>query len=124
MRRHGPARDQDDKTWYEVSLRPSIPLSAQPDASQTSAPPDNAHSRVLDIIPNPSTSPPMLSESVHTTPCGNEERVEEFLRSSRPLQPRLTNEHDNRKDDAVSDEGTSHNKMGKALSQMVIPAVP
>jgi hypothetical protein len=79
MRRHSPAGNQDDKPRDEISLWSSIPLSAQPDSSKTCTPPNDTHSRVLDIIPNPGASPLMLSESIDAAPSRNQKGIEEFL---------------------------------------------
>lgn len=61
----------------------------------------------------------MLSERVHATPTGDDERVEEFLRSSRPTEPELTYEEKDCKDDAVADECRAHDKVGGALAEVI-----
>lgn len=71
MRRHSPTGDKDDETRNEVPLRSSISFPAEPDPSQSSAPPDNAHSGVLDIVSNPGSSPSMLRERINATPSSD-----------------------------------------------------
>lgn len=118
---HGIAGQHDDESGNQIALWPPIPLSAQPHAQKTSAPPDNAHGRVLQVIFNPCSSPAMLRESVYTTPNRNDQRVEKFLAPAGPAQPILTDDENDGKQDAVGDEGTSHDKVGEALSE-VVPA--
>lgn len=119
MRRHGVPGQQDDNCGNEVALRTTVPLTAQPDPQKTGAPPDNAHSRVLQIVVNPWTAPAMLSKSVNTAPGGNDERVEEFLAPAGATQPVLTDQEEDGQQDSVSDKRTSHNEMCEALAEMV-----
>ena len=64
----------------------------------------------------------MLSERVDATPCGDDQAVEEFLASSCPFQPQLTDQQQNDENDAVCDEGASHNEVSQTLAGMVSSA--
>lgn len=63
----------------------------------------------------------MFGESIHAAPCRNQETVEKFLAAPGTLEPNLSNEKDDRKDDAVSDKGATHYEMCKALAEVVFP---
>ena len=57
MSRHGPSSNEDDEARNEVSLGASVLLPAEPDPSETGAPPDNTHRGMLDIITTPGLAP-------------------------------------------------------------------
>ena len=61
----------------------------------------------------------MLGESVNATPNGNQQAVEEFLASACASKPQLSNKKDNRQNDAVSDESTSHDKVRQTLPNVI-----
>lgn len=119
MRRHGPSCDEDDKARDEVALGGAVSALAQPNSSKAGAPPNDAHGRVLPVIPDPFGSPSVLSEGVDTTPCSNNGAVEELLAAASPTEPNLTNEQHDGKEDAVCDEGTAHDEVSGTLSQVI-----
>jgi hypothetical protein len=61
----------------------------------------------------------MLSKGVDTAPDGNDQRVEEFLASSRPFQPELADQQQDGQEDTVGDEGAAHNEVCRTLAGMV-----
>ena len=79
MGRHSPASDENHETWNEIPLWTTVTLSAQPDTSQTCAPPNDTHGCMLDIVRNPRAAPSVLREGIDATPCRDQERIEEFL---------------------------------------------
>ncbi len=119
MRRHGPARHEDHKTGNEIALGSAVPPSAQPDTCQTSAPPDDAHGRVLPVILDPGSTPTMLGESIDTAPGGNDNAVEELLAAAGAAKPELTNKQQNGEQHAVGNEGAAHDEVCETLSQMI-----
>lgn len=119
MRRHAPASEQNHNARNEIALRSSVPRPTEPDANQAGTPPDDAHCRVLQVVPDPRSAPAMLGKGVDTAPRGDDERVEEFLASSCPAQPQLPDEQQNGEDDSVGDEGTSHDEVRGTLAHVV-----
>lgn len=119
---HSITGQQDDNTGDQVALRPAVSLPAEPDTQQAGAPPDDAHRGVLEIVVHPWASPTMFRESVDASPGSDNERVEELLASTSAAQPVLTDEQQDSQKDTVGDEGTAHNEMRQALSQMVLTA--
>lgn len=119
MRRHGPARHQQDKARNKVSLGRAVSVLAQPNTCQTSSPPDDAHGSVLPIVADPGRAPAVFSESVDAPPGGNNSAVEEFLAAACAAQPQLTDQEDNSQEDAVGDKGAAHDKVRQALAEMV-----
>lgn len=118
MGRHSPASDQDNKAWNEVALGIAVAIPAKPYTRQAGAPPDNAHSSVLPIILDPSGAPAVLSKCVDATPHGDHSTVEEFLRTPRLAHPYLPCEKSDGKENAVCDEGTSHDEVRSALADV------
>lgn len=116
---HGPARHEEDEAGNEVALRVAIAIAAQPDADQSSGPPYDAHGRVLPVILNPGGAPTVFGKGVDAAPCGNNGAVVEFLRTTRLAHPDLSDEKDDGEHDAVSNEGTAHDEMGRTLSNVV-----
>lgn len=87
--RHAPASQQNDNARNEIPLGSPVACAAQPDAHQAGAPPDNAHSGVLQVVCDPGSTPAVLSEGVDAAPCCNDHRVEELLAASRLPEPQL-----------------------------------
>jgi hypothetical protein len=79
MSRHSPPSKENDESRNKVPLRSPVSLSAEPNSGQTRTPPNDAHSRVLDIISSPRFTPPMFSEGIDTAPGRNKSRVKKFL---------------------------------------------
>lgn len=123
MTRHGITGQHDHNTRDQVALGPAVALPAQPHAQETGAPPDNTHGCVLQVIMHPGTSPAVLSEGIDTSPSGDHQRVEELLTAAGATQPELPDKQHKSQQNAVRDERASHDKMRKALSQMVTPTV-
>jgi hypothetical protein len=74
---------------------------------------------MLPIVLNPRSAPSMLSEGIDTAPRRDGRAVEELLRSARPPQPNLPHEQDDRKQDAVPNEGAAHDEVRRTLPDMV-----
>lgn len=117
--RHAPTGNEDDKSWDKVALRVAVAISAQPDTGQAGTPPDDAHCSVLPVILDPGSAPAMLREGIDTAPEGNDGAVVEFLRSACAANPSLPGKEDNSQDDAVSDKCAAHDKMSRALADVV-----
>jgi hypothetical protein len=88
--RHCPAGHEDDHGWDQVPLRPSVSCAAEPDSHQSRSPPDDAHGCVLQVVASPRLTPSVFGEGVDAAPHSDDERVEEFLASSRPFEPELS----------------------------------
>lgn len=71
---------------------------------------------------SPLLAPPMLGERVDTAPNRNNDRVKELLTPTRPSEPKLTHQQEDRKKDPVGDKRTSHDKMCQTLSHVIIMA--
>lgn len=71
---------------------------------------------------HPRSAPPVLSEGVDAAPSRNHERIEELLAAAGPLQPHLSHEQQDDKDDSIGDEGAAHDEMGKTLAGVISPA--
>lgn len=67
MSGHSPACEHDDYTWQDISSRSSAAAATEPDTEETRAPPDYAHSCMLNIVLDPGLSPPVFGESVDST---------------------------------------------------------
>lgn len=67
--RHSPTSNEDDETRDEVALWSAMLVSAQPHPSKTRSPPDDAHSSVLDVVFDPSSTPVVLGEGIDAAPC-------------------------------------------------------
>ena len=116
---HRPAGDEDDKTGDKVALRRAVPVLTEPHADQAGAPPDDAHGGVLPVVPNPGSTPAVLSEGVDATPGGDDGAVEELLAAAGSAEPQLADQQENGQEHAVGDESAAHNEMRQALPQMV-----
>ena len=57
MRRHGPAGNEKDEAWNEVTLGGAVAAAAKPDAREAGAPPNDAHGRVLPVVLDPLGAP-------------------------------------------------------------------
>jgi hypothetical protein len=66
----------------------------------------------------------MLRESINTPPRRNDNRVKEFLASSRPLQPQLPDKQQHRQHNPIPNKCTPHNEMRQALPQMIVSTEP
>lgn len=117
---HGIAGHQDDDGRNEVTLGTTAAGTAEPHTQQTSAPPDNSHSSMLEVIVNPRGTPSVLGESINTAPSGDDERIEEFLTAAGTAQPKLTNKQEDSQTDPVPDECGAHDEMGQTLTEMII----
>lgn len=111
MSGHGITSQEDDDSGDEIPLWPSISRTAQPYSHQSSAPPDDPHRCVLQVVMNPWTPPSMLRESVDTSPGGNDYGIEELLAPSSSSDPHLSHEQKDRKDDSVRNKRASHDKV-------------
>lgn len=120
MGRHRVASQQDHNSRNQVPLRPTVSLPTQPDTQETGAPPDNSHTRMLEIIMRPILAPAVLGECVDTTPDRNNDGVEEFLAPTSSSKPELAHEQEDSKKDTVGNERTSHNEMRQTLPQVII----
>lgn len=89
MRAHCVPGQKDDDAGYDVSLWPSVSCPAQPHPHETRAPPDNTHTRVLQVIVSPRTTPSVLGECVYASPYCNHRAIVEFLRASMSPDPVL-----------------------------------
>jgi len=119
VRGHGPTGHEEDKAWDEVALGSAIAVPTKPDASQTRAPPDDAHGGVLPVVLDPSSAPAVLGKGVDAAPGGNNDAVKELLTPSRPAQPDLSNKQENGQDHTVPNESAAHDEVGQALAQVV-----
>lgn len=79
MRRHGPARHQDNKAGNKVALGVTVAVTAKPHACQTGAPPDDAHGGVLPVVLDPGRAPAVLGKRVDAAPGGNDGAIKELL---------------------------------------------
>jgi hypothetical protein len=119
MTTHGPASNGDDDGRNQIALGTATAVAAEPHTHQTSAPPDDTHTGMLQIIMCPGVSPSVFSESVDTTPSSNDHAVVEFLRAAGATQPDLTNEEEDGVDDAVCDKCRAHDEVGSTLTGML-----
>lgn len=119
MRAHGPPGNQNHHGRDQIPLGPPVPLPTQPDTQQARTPPHDAHAGMLQIILDPRPAPAMFREGVDAAPRGDEQAVEEFLRSPRAFEPRLADEQEDGERDAVADEGGPHDEMREALTRVV-----
>ena len=119
---HRPAGHENDDSGDEVSLRTSVTVARQPHTHQSSAPPDDAHGRVLQVVVHPGTSPAVFGEGIDTAPGGDDGRVEELLRAVRALDPDLADQEQDREEDAVRDERRPHDEMRETLSRVIASA--
>jgi hypothetical protein len=78
---------------------------------------------MLDIIRDPRAAPSVLGKRVHAAPSCNDQAIEEFLGPPSALQPGLPDQKHDGHDDAVADEGGTHDEMCETLAQMVVTAV-
>ncbi len=53
----------------------------------------------------------MLRKGIYASPRRNNQGIEELLGTSGAFQPALTDEKENGKDDAVANEGATHDEM-------------
>ena len=119
MRGHGISGQTDDDGGNQVPLGPTIPAPAQPHAQKTGAPPDNTHRRVLQIIVNPWSAPAMLGKGIDTAPCGDDERIEEFLTPAGSPQPVLADKKKNGQADTIRDECAAHDEVRQTLAHVI-----
>lgn len=119
--RHGPAREENDEAWDKVTLGRSIAGTAQPNTSQAGAPPDYTHGGVLPVVLDPGGTPAMLGEGIDAAPGGDDDRVEKLLRAASPFDPELTNKHEDGQQNAIGDEGTTHDEVSQTLAEMLPP---
>lgn len=119
MSRHAPAGNEDDEAWNKVALRVAIAISAQPDTGQAGTPPDDAHCSVLPIILDPGGAPAMLRKGINAAPNRNNGAVVKLLRSACTADPRLSRKEDDGQNNTISDESATHDKMSRALADVV-----
>lgn len=124
MSRHAPASQHDHQRGDQIALRLAVALSAQPHAQQARAPPDNPHSRVLQIVVHPGMAPAMLRKSVDAAPGRDDSRIEELLAPAGAPQPVLAHQQEDGEQDAVRDERAAHDEVRQALPQVITPAEP
>lgn len=120
---HGPAGNENDNAGKNIAAWSTPPASAKPDSKQTSAPPNNAHRSMLQVILDPGVAPAMLGEGIDATPHGDDDGIEEFLRLAGAAQPRLAHEEQDGHDNAVANKGRAHDKVGETLAKMVAATV-
>lgn len=121
MARHSPTGQENDKGGNKIPLWPTIPAPTQPHTQQTRAPPNNTHSRMLQVIMPPRLTPTVLRKGINTAPKRNDQRVEELLAATGATQPELANEQEDREQDTVGDKRAAHDKVSQALAEMVLP---
>jgi hypothetical protein len=119
VRRHSIPSHENDNGRNEVALGAAIAAPAQPHTQQTSAPPDNTHGSVLQIIVHPGTAPAVLSKGINTTPSRNNQGVEELLAATSPAQPVLSNQQKQSQTDTVPDKRTAHDKVRQTLAKVI-----
>lgn len=78
---------------------------------------------MLEVVGDPGSSPSVLRESVHTSPKADDQAVPELLAPSAPLQHLLSVQENDRKDDAVPNEGRTHDEMSRTLSRVISATV-
>ena len=117
--RHGPTSHEDDKAGDEVALRVSIAVPAKPHASQTGAPPDDAHGGVLPVVLDPGRAPVVLSKGVDAAPGGNDGTVEELLGTPAALHPHLTDDKDDGQENTIGDESAAHDEVRGTLADVL-----
>lgn len=61
----------------------------------------------------------MLGEGVDAAPSSNDDAVEEFLGAAGAAQPQLTDQKGQGHENAVCDEGATHDEVCETLAQMV-----
>ena len=120
--RHAPAGECNDHSGDKVALGSSATIATEPDADETGGPPDDAHGRVLQVIVDPGTAPAVLGKGIDAAPCGDDERVEEFLTAACAFKPGLTDKKEDGEQNAVGDEGGTHDEVSGALARVVAPA--
>lgn len=116
---HGPAGNEDDKARNKVALRRAVPPTAEPNAGQAGAPPNNAHGGVLPVVLDPGGAPSVLGEGVDAAPGGNDDAVEELLGATGATQPQLADQQGQGHEDTVGDESAAHDEVGQALAEVV-----
>jgi hypothetical protein len=116
---HGPSSNGDDNGRDQVALGTATAIATEPDAQKASAPPNDTHGRVLQIVTHPSGPPSMFGESIDTSPRSNDHTVVELLRTAGATQPNLTYEKEDGVDDSVGDEGRAHDEVSCTLAGMV-----
>ena len=116
---HGPASNGDDDGGNQVALGTATAVTAQPHAQETSTPPDDTHTGMLQVIAYPWSTPSVLGEGVHAAPSSDDHAVVEFLRAAGATQPDLSNEKEDGVDDTVCDEGGPHDEVGSTLAGVV-----
>lgn len=113
--RHGKPGKEDDDSRNNVPLRTAVPGPTHPHAEQASAPPNNTHSGMLEVVMAPFLSPAMFRERVDAPPRSDDERIEELLTAACAAEPELPHQKKKREHDAVRDERTSHDKVRQTL---------
>ena len=119
VRRHGPPGQEQHEPGHKVALGLAVPVPAQPHARQAGAPPDDAHGRVLPVVPHPVGAPPVLGEGVDAPPRRDDGAVKELLAAPGAAEPELADEQQDRQHDAVRDEGAAHDEVCQALAEVV-----
>lgn len=119
VRRHAPAREQNDAGRDEVAAGATSAVTGQPKAHEARSPPDDAHASVLQVVADPWAAPAVLSKGVDAAPEGNDKAVPEFLAAACTRKPSLAAKEEKGKDDAVADERRTHDKMRQALPEVV-----
>lgn len=119
VRRHRIASQQNHQGRNKIPLRAAVTAAAQPHTQQTGTPPDDTHRSVLEIIVGPFPAPAMLGKGIDTAPSSDNQRIEEFLASTRPAQPVLPNQQENSQTNTVPDERRAHDEMRQTLSEVV-----
>lgn len=117
--RHAPAGYENDESRNKVALRVAVTISAKPDTSQAGAPPDDAHCSVLPIILDPGGAPAMFRKGIDAAPDSNDGAVVKLLRSASATDPSLSRKQDDSQDDAISDKCAAHDKMSRALADVI-----
>jgi hypothetical protein len=119
MGRHCPTSHEYDHTRNQVPLRASVSFAAQPDADESSGPPDDTHGCVLQVIVRPLMTPSVLGEGVDAAPSSDDQRIKELLAPACTSKPGLANQKQDDKEDSVGDKRAAHNEMRQTLSCMV-----
>ena len=120
MCRHSITSQEDNNTRDKVPLGATIPTPTQPHTQKTSAPPNNPHSRMLEVIMSPRLAPAVFGEGVNTAPKRNDQRIEELLTAAGTTKPELADEQKNGEQDSVRNERAAHDEVSETLAKVIL----
>lgn len=107
-----PATDDEQNTREHCT--PST--SSEPNANQSTADPNDAKERVLQVLvaPRPAV---VLGKGIDETPRSEYASIDHLLRAALSLEPEDANLHAEQHNDSVRDESRAHEVMRHALAQ-------